>query len=200
MCPWTPVENPPNISLKGHAELGRPHLGWVSSARMLQLRPGQCATGHDGGVGGQPWVLAGLLRNPCICNRWPFSSARGSGARVTLGSCHQSVRAEPSGPRVQNSHGRGLLEDPNLPVTPTLAVGSDPHTAWRVVWKLLSRSSHRQHRPACQDASCHATSHTWVKHQLQKPRPSRLQLRPAPARPRPWMQRPSPPSGNSQQS
>ena len=26
----------------------------VSSARMLQLRPGQCATGHDGGVGGQP--------------------------------------------------------------------------------------------------------------------------------------------------
>jgi hypothetical protein len=40
-------------------------------------------------------------RNPCICNRWPFSSARGSGARVTLGSCHQSVRAEPSGPRVQ---------------------------------------------------------------------------------------------------
>ena len=55
MCPWTPVENPPNISLKGHAELERrPHLGWVSSARMLQLRPGQCATGHDGGVGGQP--------------------------------------------------------------------------------------------------------------------------------------------------
>jgi hypothetical protein len=23
-------------------------------------------------------------RNPCICNRWPFSSARGSGARVQI--------------------------------------------------------------------------------------------------------------------
>ena len=25
---------------------------------MLQLRPGQCATGHDGGVGGQPRRIA----------------------------------------------------------------------------------------------------------------------------------------------
>jgi hypothetical protein len=28
------------------------HLGWVSSARMLQLRPGQRATGHEGCEGG----------------------------------------------------------------------------------------------------------------------------------------------------
>jgi hypothetical protein len=40
-------------------------------------------------------ILAGYYRNPYICNRWPFSSARGSGARVMLGSCHKSARAEP---------------------------------------------------------------------------------------------------------
>ena len=32
-------------------------------------------------------------RNPCICIRWPFSSARGSGARVILGSCHHAYRS-----------------------------------------------------------------------------------------------------------
>ena len=37
-----------------NAELRSDEDPRVSSARMLQLRPGQCATGHDGGVGGQP--------------------------------------------------------------------------------------------------------------------------------------------------
>jgi len=62
---------------------------------------------------------------PALCVQ--VFAQRGSGVRVTLGSCHQSVRAEPSGLRVQNSHGRGLHEDPNLRVAPTFAVGSDPH-------------------------------------------------------------------------
>ena len=33
------------------------------------------------------WTWTDYYRNPCICNRWPFSSARGSGARVILRSC-----------------------------------------------------------------------------------------------------------------
>ena len=30
------------------------------------------------------WTWTDYYRNPCICNRWPFSSARGSGARDVL--------------------------------------------------------------------------------------------------------------------
>ena len=41
-----------------NAELRSDEDPRVSSARMLQLRPGQCATGHDGGVGGQPRRIA----------------------------------------------------------------------------------------------------------------------------------------------
>ena len=53
----------------------------------------------------EPCVMADYYRNPCICNWWPFSSARGSGARMILGSCHKSARAEP---RAARSHGRNL--------------------------------------------------------------------------------------------
>ena len=76
-----------------NAELRSDEDPRVSSARMLQLRPGQCATGHDGGVGGQPRRIAASA--PIAAPHRCVSPSR-RGTRSAL-RCAQTCRAVSAG-------------------------------------------------------------------------------------------------------